>query len=311
MHCPSVSKSNCPENFYPAKIVVDRYSAKPRLNEIETFSNCLYKYHPEILWSLGYFAKTRHQTKNICFKESWSCWRSHNGRFWFCQSWWRWAKSARADVGQTALDTKKWSHIYNTSKRESRQEFFQTLQFKPHAIHPHSPLLASGLNPSNETLAKTVHMGAVVTPYSWLAFFGNWVFCCWYFSNNWGVSSEIFTPGVVTFFPKFQIHQFQLNLTKLDQISHEKVEATFIIPQERVNTRIFPNVQIQATCHSPPLTTGIRLEPFEWNPCKDLYTWVSELPTRNWVFGNWVFCWYFSNNWGVSSEIFTPGGAFF
>ena len=98
MHCPSVSKSNCPENFYPAKIVVDRYSAKPRLNEIETFSNCLYKYHPEILWSLGYFAKTRHQTKNICFKESWSCWRSHNGRFWFCQSWWRWAKSARADV---------------------------------------------------------------------------------------------------------------------------------------------------------------------------------------------------------------------
>ena len=136
MHCPSVSKSNCPENFYPAKIVVDRYSAKPRLNEIETFSNCLYKYHPEILWSLGYFAKTRHQTKNICFKESWSCWRSHNGRFWFCQSWWRWAKSARADVGQTALDTKKWSHIYNTSKRESRQEFFQTSKFKPHAIHP-------------------------------------------------------------------------------------------------------------------------------------------------------------------------------
>ena len=168
MHCPSVSKSNCPENFYPAKIVVDRYSAKPRLNEIETFSNCLYKYHPEILWSLGYFAKTRHQTKNICFKESWSCWRSHNGRFWFCQSWWRWAKSARADVGQTALDTKKWSHIYNTSKRESRQEFFQTLQFKPHAIHPHSPL-ASGLNPSNETLAKTVHRGGV-TPYFWLAF---------------------------------------------------------------------------------------------------------------------------------------------
>ena len=214
MHCPSVSKSNCPENFYPAKIVVDRYSAKPRLNEIETFSNCLYKYHPEILWSLGYFAKTRHQTKNICFKESWSCWRSHNGRFWFCQSWWRWAKSARADVGQTALDTKKWSHIYNTSKRESRQEFFQTSKFKPHAIHPHSPLLASGLNPSNETLAKTVHMGAVVTPYSWLAFFGNWVFCCWYFSNNWGVSSEIFTPGG-DFFSKISNPPIS---TKFDQI---------------------------------------------------------------------------------------------
>ena len=49
----------------------------------------------------------------------------------------------------------------------------------------------------------------------------------------------------------------------------QKVQATFTTLQERVKTRIFPNVQIQAACHSPPLTTGIRLEPFEWNPCKD------------------------------------------
>ena len=45
--------------------------------------------------------------------------------------------------------------------------------------------------------------------------------------------------------------------------SHEKVEATFTTPQERVKTRIFPNVAIQAACHSPPLTAaGIGLEPF-------------------------------------------------
>ena len=43
--------------------------------------------------------------------------------------------------------------------------------------------------------------------------------------------------------------------------SHEKVEATFTTPQERVKTRIFPNVAIQAACQSPPLTTGIPLNP--------------------------------------------------
>ena len=130
-----------------------------------------------------------------------------------------------------------------------------------------------------------------------------------------GVFLLKFSLRGVTFFPKFQIHQFQLNSTKFDQIrpnfTRKSRSHIYNTATERVNTRIFPNVQIQATCHSPPLTTGIRLEPFEWNPCKDLYTWVSELLTRNWVFGNWVFCWYFSNNWGVSSEIFTPGGAFF
>ena len=76
--------------------------------------------------------------------------------------------------------------------------------------------------------------------------------------------------------------------------SHEKVEATCLPPQERVKTRIFPDVVIQAACHSPPLTTGIGLEPFEWNPCKDGPHGL----TPDWLFGDWVFwLWYFSNNW--------------
>ena len=40
-------------------------------------------------------------------------------------------------------------------------------------------------------------------------------------------------------------------LAQLDQISHEKVEATFTTPPERVKTRIFPNVAIQAINRNP------------------------------------------------------------
>ena len=130
-----------------------------------------------------------------------------------------------------------------------------------------------------------------------------------------GVFLLKFSLQGVPFFPKFQIHQFQLNLTKFDQIRPNFTRKSRSHIYNTARESQYKNFSKRPNSSHMPFTPTHHWHPawtlFEWNPCKDLYTWASELPTRNWVFGNWVFWWYFSNNWGVSSEIFTPGGAFF
>ena len=131
-----------------------------------------------------------------------------------------------------------------------------------------------------------------------------------------GVFLLKFSLRGVPFFPKFQIHQFQLNLTtKFDQIRPNFTRKSRSHIYNTARESQYKNFSKRPNSSHMPFTPTHHWHPawtlFEWNPCKDLYPWVSELPTRNWVFGNWVFWWYFSNNWGVSSEIFTPGGAFF
>jgi len=181
--------------------------------------------------------------------------------------------------------TRKSEATFTTPQERVKTRIFPNVAIQAACHSPPLTAAGIGLEPFEWNPCKDGPHGCHVTPYFWLAFLVIGFFAAGILAIIGVFLLKFSLRGGAFFFQNPPIS------TKFDQISHEKVEATFIIPQERVNTRIFPNVQIQATCHSPPLTPGIRLEPFEWNPCKDLYTWVSELPTRNWVFGNWVFWW--------------------
>ena len=104
-------------------------------------------------------------------------------------------------------NTKKWSYIYNTARESQDKNFSKRCNSSRMPFTPthrwHRAWTLFEWNPCKDGPHGCSRNSLLVT-----GFFGNWVFCCWYFSNNWGVSSEIFTPGGAFFFQNFKSTNF-------------------------------------------------------------------------------------------------------